>query len=73
MKYKVGDKVEARSDLVVNEVYGKDAFVSYMSEYLGKVVTISSFHFDLKDNITGYHIEDKGGWCFTDEMLEPLD
>ena len=40
MKYKVGDKVRVREDLVVDQWYGDDIFVSGMDSYKGQVVTI---------------------------------
>lgn len=69
MRYKVGDKVRVRKDLVVDKNYDGYAFVSSMEEFEGKIVTIESVDGD------HYHIEEdkfefKFGWV--DEMLEPI-
>ena len=69
MRYKVGDKVRVRKDLVVDKDYGGYDFVSSMEEFEGKIVTIESVDGD------HYHIEeDKFEFKFywVDEMLEPI-
>lgn len=68
MKYKVGDKVRVRKDLVVYKKYGSDTFVSDMISFKGKQVTIK------KVNDEKYQIEeDDSMWNWTDEMLEPVE
>lgn len=68
MKYKVGDKVRVRKDLVADKRYGNHFFVSDMKPYIGKTMTIDSI------TIYGYRLkEDKGGWYWTDEMLEDAE
>ena len=67
MKYKVGDKVIVRSDLEVNMDYGSQTFVREMSQYIGKVVTISETYSN-RYNIK----EDEGEWSWTDEMFDEL-
>lgn len=67
MKYKVGDKVRVRSDLEVNMDYGPQTFVREMSQYIGKVVTISETYSN-RYNIK----EDEDEWSWTDEMFEGL-
>ena len=67
MKYKVGDKVRVRSDLEVNMDYGPQTFVREMSQYIGKVVTISETYSN-RYNIK----EDEDEWPWTDEMFEGL-
>ena len=67
MKYKVGDKVRVRSDLEVNMDYGPQTFVREMSQYIGKVVTISETYSN-RYNIK----EDEDEWYWTDEMFEGL-
>lgn len=63
MKFKVGDKVRVRKDLIVGEEYGTNSFVKDMEHIRGKIVTIRRLH------STGYYIEEYGfGW--TDEMFE---
>lgn len=66
MEYKVGDKVRIRKDLIIDKVYGTQAFVSDMNKYLGKETTIRQVYDE------DYALEiDKGSWYWTDEMLEP--
>ena len=68
MKYKVGDKVRVISILKAGEKYGDKKFTKYMEEYRGEVVTISKVYCDR------YFIkEDYEGWCWTDEMIEPVE
>lgn len=66
MKYKVGDKVKVRSDLLVGKNYGEHAFVHDMFKFRGKIVTIESVWKQ------GYRIVEDIYW-WTDEMLEPVD
>jgi uncharacterized protein YodC (DUF2158 family) len=66
-KYKVGDKVKVREDLVHATMYGTHHFVNGMKPWLGKVVTIES-HGSKKD----YRIKELGGYWWTDEMFEGL-
>ena len=67
MKYKVGDKVRVRKDLVVNSCYGKEDFVREMKSFIGKIVTISKV-------IDGEYmiLEDDGDYAWTEEMFEGL-
>ncbi len=67
MKYKVGDKVKIRKDLVAGEWYGYEYFSEYMKDFLGKVCTISHV-----DACTYFLEEDKETWkwYWTDEMIE---
>lgn len=66
MKFKVGDKVRVRGDLVLNHTYGNYFFVSIMEKFKGKIVTIIS----VCNN--RYEIEeDNKRYYWTDEMLEP--
>lgn len=72
-KFKVGDKVRVRTDLVEGERYWMDdgdvenAYVGSMVSFAGKVVTIASAG-------TQYHIdEDYGCWWWTDGMFEDPD
>lgn len=68
MKYKVGDKVRVVSILKAGEKYGDKKFTKYMEKYRGEVVTISKVYCDR------YFIkEDYEGWCWTDEMFEPVE
>lgn len=67
MKYKVGDRVKVRNDLVVNETYGDGCrFRSDMARYKGQVVTISRV-FD----VDGFYKikDDSSNWSWVDEMF----
>lgn len=67
MKYKVGDKVSVREDLVVDQLYGDDVFTPEMSSFKGQVVTITK----IREN--KYVIEeDCGDWLWTEEMFLPI-
>ena len=67
MKYKVGDKVRVREDLVADQWYGNEIVVSGMTRLKGKIVTISKVRYDK------YEIEeDNKIWWWTDEMFLPI-
>ena len=71
MKYKVGDKVKVRKDLVENKSYGINTFVDTMAKFKGKVVTISEITSETEGE---YHIEEDGeSYFWTAEMLEPVE
>jgi hypothetical protein len=74
-KYKVGDKVIVRRDLVVGQVYEMetgtytDTFEAPMRKFAGQEVTISEVI--EKDSISWYHLkEDVDYWAWVDEMFE---
>ncbi len=67
MKYKVGDKVKVRADLVVGNRYGANDFAKGMAQYKGKTATITSTYNDIYYHID---IDDVTNWHWTDEMLE---
>lgn len=75
MKYKVGDKVRIREDLVSGENYGVAIAVNRMTYMGGSVVTIESFvTIETVDKVLGYYIEeDPNGYLWTDEMFEPVE
>ena len=65
MKFKVGDLVRVRKDLVAGERYGNDDFTGEMKKYKGKIFNI------IKTTKSGiYYLEGCDWYCFTDEMLE---
>ena len=65
MKYKVGDRVKIREDLIVGNEYGADDFAEEMELYKGGIATIT----DIYNN--KYFIDvDDGEWHWTDEMFE---
>lgn len=66
VRYKIGDKVKIRSDLMVGNWYGNEVFCSGMRDKLGKVVTIDGV-FILIERYTFKH---QGHYFWTDEMIE---
>ena len=68
MKYKVGDKVRVKKDLVVGKNYGNGyMFRNDMARYMGKEVTISRVGDDF------YKIKDDVDyWSWVDEMFEEI-
>ena len=66
MKYKVGDKVRVRKDLVPGNKYGDVIYVSNMDKFKNEECVITS-----TDN-EAYCINGLGYW-WTEEMLEPVD
>lgn len=68
MRYKVGDKVRVRKDLVVGKDYGNFAFADTMKKLREQVVTIKNVLTD------SYYLieEDTDEYSWTDEMLEPV-
>src|SRR5699024_7230751 len=68
-KFKVGDEVRVREDLISGVDYGSFPFVNSMKEYRGEVVTIH----EVNPRATAYEIAEDGGEAYwTDEMLEPI-
>lgn len=70
MKYKVGDKVRIRKDLIINSRYGDDIFIEDMVPMLGKVVTINRVS-EIKD-LDKFWIKELSCWAWTPEMVEPF-
>lgn len=68
MKFKVGDRVKIRKDLIAPENYGSQLFTPSMAVYKGKEAIIKRFNSD------GYRINlDRCYWAWTDEMFEPVE
>lgn len=68
MKYKVGDKVRIRKDLIIGEEYDDFTFIDDMIKYKGKMATITSIRFS-----DCYTINlDGNSWRWTDEMFEDV-
>lgn len=67
MKFKVGDKVKVRNDLVVGDKYGLDYFMSDMEEFKDRNFIIEQV---LDDK---YILKNTDGWLWTDEMLETVE
>ena len=73
MRFKTGDKVRVKKDLVTNEEYGDDVFVSGMVKYLGKETEIDKIEMITID-IKCYRLKiDSGTFNWTDEMLELVE
>ena len=66
-KFKVGDKVRVKKNLIPGKVYGNVSFVPSMRNMCGKIVTIKDFYFD---NCNMYLKEI--GYLWSPEMLEPV-
>ena len=66
-KFKVGDKVRVRKNLIPDTKYGDVSFVYSMKEMCGKIVTIKDFYCD---NYNMYLKEI--GYLWSPEMLEPV-
>ena len=66
MKYKVGDKVKVRKDLVPNSEYGGVCYVEFMDKFKDKECVITNM------DDTSYRINNSEFW-WTDEMLEPVN
>lgn len=75
MKYKVGDKVRIREDLVMGGNYGGSVAVDDMVDMCGNVVTIENIiTIGRDDEALGYYIkEDPNSYLWTDEMFEPVE
>ena len=66
MRYKVGDKVVIRTDLVERAEYDGCYFSSDMKEFRGKIQTIKKIS---QDRWYGL-VEDNEDWSFTDKMID---
>ena len=68
MKFKVGDKVRVRADLIAYVAYGDNRLVfdADMERFRGKTFTVST----VGDQF--YYLVSTGYWAFNDEMLEPV-
>lgn len=66
MKYKVGDRVKIREDLIEDKQYGAQVFTSEMKPWCGQVATIA--HCGECD----YLLEGADIWYWTEEMIEGL-
>lgn len=70
-KYKAGDKVRVRKDLVAGEFYGEDDYFALeMKAYMGEEAIITEVCSDGDYHIS---IDENKEWFFTDEMFESVD
>ena len=67
MKYKIGDKVRVRTDLIEDKIYGAEKFISSMCKFKGKICTIKEIC-----NKRYVFEEDADEWYWSDEMLEDV-
>ena len=68
-KYKIGDKVKVRGDLVIDKIYGSDSFTNGMIYFRGKEVTIETV---LDRDTDKYIIKELTEYNWTNEMFEGL-
>lgn len=66
MKYKVGDKVRIRNDLVVDALYGNIHLWRNMEDFKGRVLTVRGYTHE-----NNYKVEESI-YIFSDEMIEGL-
>lgn len=66
MKFKAGDKVLVRDDLIVGREYGNNVFANSMLPTLGKYITVLSIN-----KFGSYNIEENM-FNYTEEMLQPF-
>lgn len=67
-KYKVGDMIKIKTDLVIDKYYGCDTFNIDMEEYRGKILTIAEV-IEYLDTVV-YVCGECPNWVFTPEMIE---
>ena len=71
MRFKVGDKVRVREDLVVDEKYGDLHLTKSMERFKGQIVTIEEVR---EEDRTRYNLkEDNDKFWWSTEMLEPIE
>lgn len=68
MKFKVGDKVRVKKNLITGESYGGVHFRSTMCKYLGLETSIARVVSE-----GNYYLEGCGSWNFSDDMLKPIE
>lgn len=74
MKFKVGDKVRIKKDLIVGGSYGGETYVEEMEESAKDhdyVLTVSKVFDCYGDNIE-YAMTEDDDWYWTDKMIEGL-
>ena len=74
MKYKVGDKVKIKKNLIVDGSYGSETYVEDMEEIAKDydyILTVSKVFDCYGDNIE-YVMAEGDGWYWTNKMIEGL-
>ena len=66
MKYKIGDKVKVRKDLVPGNFYGRVYYSSDMNKFKAMECVVTNIY-------DGTYNINNSEYGFTDEMLEPVD
>ena len=66
MKYKIGDKVRVRKDLVPGNFYGRVYYSSDMNKFKAMECVVTNIY-------DGTYNINNSEYGFTDEMLEPID
>ena len=69
MKYKVGDKVRVREDLIVGEIYHNCYFIEDMEKYKGKETAITEIRDSYRKK---YMVDLTKQWIFGESMLEDV-
>jgi hypothetical protein len=65
MKFRVGDKVKIREDLIVGKSYNGWDFIEGMNQYKGQIKLVKSAE-------VGYYTFEGDGYGWTDSMLEEV-
>ena len=74
MRFKVGDKVRIREDLIVGKDYGNETFIDKMNQYKGQVGIIKNITINekgIKYQLLINNNQESFDWFWSDEMLEP--
>ncbi len=72
MKFKVGDKVRIRKDLVVDKDYGVINLKHFMEKDLGKEGTVTDVQWIVNNRICTYKLSCTA-YIWSEEMLEPVE
>lgn len=69
MRFKVGDKVRVREDLVVGKIYAWNLFGYDMERFKGEEFIVEQ----IDNTDSAYRLNDGCGYWWVDEMLEPVE
>jgi len=74
MKYKVGDKIKVRSDLVAGQTYGGINLLDSMANFRGRIVTITQIQSEAKEGVVIVKFaEDRDRYSYAIEMFETAE